>query len=143
MEENPKITGGLKEAMNKAAEDSIKGCCTEVYVESAVYHCLDLCITNPKIEGGAVTVEILSKMDPTKKSSLMDDLRKLSRDIIKEKAVDASLIHPEDMEFGQVVKIVSDGTEYTSILTGKEISETYKLIFGTVRLDLTKILRRN
>ena len=54
-----------------------------------------------------------------------------------------SLIHPEDMEFGQVVKIVSDGTEYTSILTGREISETYKLIFGTVRLDLTKILRRN
>ena len=101
MEENPKITGGLKEAMNKAAEDSIKGCCTEVYVESAVYHCLDLCITNPKIEGGAVTVEILSKMDPTKKSTLMDDLRKLSRDIIKEKAVDVSLIHPEDIVLGR------------------------------------------
>ena len=104
MEENPKITGGLKEAMNKAAEDSIKGCCTEVYVESAVYHCLDLCITNPKIEGGAVTVEILSKMDPTKKSSLMDDLRKLSRDIIKEKAVDASLIHPEDIVLGRNIE---------------------------------------
>lgn len=104
MEENPKITGGLKEAMNKAAEDSIKGCCTEVYVESAVYHCLDLCITNPKIEGGAVTVEILSKMDPTKKSALMDDLRKLSRDIIKERAVDVSLIHPEDIVLGRNIE---------------------------------------
>jgi len=104
MEENPKITGGLKEAMNKAAEDSIKGCCTEVYVESAVYHCLDLCITNPKIEGGAVTVEILSKMDPTKKSTLMDDLRKLSRDTIKERAVDASLIHPEDIILGRNIE---------------------------------------
>lgn len=104
MEENPKITGGLKEAINKAAEDSIKGCCTEVYVESAVYHCLDLCITNPKIEGGAVTSEILSKMDPTKKSALMDDLRKLSRDIIKEKAVDASLVHPEDIVLGRNIE---------------------------------------
>lgn len=104
MEENPKITGGLKEAMNKAAEDSIKGCCTEVYVESAVYHCIDLCITNPKVEGGAVTVEILSKMDPTKKSALMDDLRKLSRDIIKEKAVDASLVHPEDIVLGRNIE---------------------------------------
>ncbi len=54
-----------------------------------------------------------------------------------------ALIHPEDMEFGQVVKIISGGTEYTSILTGREISQTIKLIFGTVRLDLTKILRRN
>ena len=104
MEENPKITGGLKEAINKAAEDSIKGCCTEVYVESAVYHCLDLCITNPKVEGGAVTVEILSKMDPTKKSALMDDLRKLSRDIIKEKAVDASLVHPKDIVLGRNIE---------------------------------------
>lgn len=104
MEENPKITGGLKEAINKAAEESKKGCCTEVYVESAVYHCLDLCITNPKIEGGAVTADILSKMDPTKKSSLMDDLRKLSRDIIKEKAVDASLIHPEDIVLGRNIE---------------------------------------
>ncbi len=54
-----------------------------------------------------------------------------------------ALIHPEQMEFGQVVKIISDGTEYTSILTAREIGQTIKLIFGTVRLDLTKILRRN
>ncbi len=54
-----------------------------------------------------------------------------------------SLIHPEQMEFGQVVKVVSDGCEYTSILTGREISQNVKLIFGTVRLDLTKILRRS
>ncbi len=54
-----------------------------------------------------------------------------------------ALIHPEDMEFGQVVKVISEGTEYTSILTGREISKTVKLIFGTVRLDLTKVLRRS
>ena len=56
---------------------------------------------------------------------------------------DDALIHPEQMEFGQVVKIISDGTEYTSILTGREIGQNIKLVFGTVRLDLTKILRRN
>lgn len=54
-----------------------------------------------------------------------------------------ALIHPEAMEFGQVVKIISDGKQYTSILTGRETGKTIKLIFGTVRLDLTKILRRN
>ena len=54
-----------------------------------------------------------------------------------------ALIHPEDMEFGQVVKVISNGTEYTSILTGREIGQNIKLIFGTVRLDLTKVLRRS
>ena len=54
-----------------------------------------------------------------------------------------SLIHPEQMQFGQVVRIISDGAQYTSILTGREIGKNIKLVFGTVRLDLTKILRRN
>ena len=53
-----------------------------------------------------------------------------------------SLIKPTEIPFGQVVSILSDGVAYTSILTGKEIGKTTKLIFGTVRLDLTKILRR-
>ncbi len=54
-----------------------------------------------------------------------------------------ALIHPEEMEFGQVVSIVSDGVAYSSILTGREIDQNIKLIFGTIRLDLTKILRRS
>lgn len=52
------------------------------------------------------------------------------------------LVHPEDISFGQKVQIISDGVSYTSILTGREIGKNTKLIFGTVRLDLTKILRR-
>lgn len=54
-----------------------------------------------------------------------------------------ALIHPEELEFGQVVSIVSDGVAYSSILTGREIDQNIKLIFGTIRLDLTKILRRS
>ena len=54
-----------------------------------------------------------------------------------------ALIHPEEMEFGQVASIVSDGVAYSSILTGREIGQNIKLIFGTIRLDLTKILRRS
>ena len=53
------------------------------------------------------------------------------------------LVHPEQLDFGQEVKIISKGISYTSILTGREIGKNTKLIFGTVRLDLTKILRRN
>ncbi len=54
-----------------------------------------------------------------------------------------ALIHPEEMQFGQVVKIISGGVEYSSIVTGREIGQNIKLIFGTIRLDLTKILRRS
>lgn len=53
-----------------------------------------------------------------------------------------SLIRPEEMEYGQEVRIISGGTVYTSILTGREAGKNMKLIFGTVRLDLTKVLRR-
>lgn len=54
-----------------------------------------------------------------------------------------SLVHPMDLSFGQMADIISEGTAYRSILTGWEIGNNIKLIFGTVRLDLTKILRRN
>lgn len=54
-----------------------------------------------------------------------------------------SLVKPEQMEFGQVVDIISDGVSYRSILTGRERGKETVLIFGTVRLDLTKILRRD
>lgn len=56
---------------------------------------------------------------------------------------DDSLIKPYQMEVGQVVNVISDGVSYISILTGRKIEQTTTLTFGTVRLDLTKILRRN
>ena len=43
----------------------------------------------------------------------------------------------------QEVEIISDGVAYRSILTGRERGKNTKLVFGTVRLDLTKILRRS
>ena len=53
-----------------------------------------------------------------------------------------ALVKPEELEFGQVADIISDGQSYRSILTGRERGRNTKLVFGTVRLDLTKILRR-
>jgi len=53
------------------------------------------------------------------------------------------LVKPDEMPFGQIVNVISDGSSYQSILTGREIGKNTKLIFGTVRLELTKILRRN
>ena len=58
-------------------------------------------------------------------------------------ANDDGLMKPEQMEFGQQVEIISDGVAYRSILTGRERGKNTKLVFGTVRLDLTKILRRS
>lgn len=55
---------------------------------------------------------------------------------------DDTLIHPEQMEIGQQVKIIRDGKVYSTMLTGKEIGDTTTLIFGAVRLELTKLLKR-
>lgn len=54
---------------------------------------------------------------------------------------DDQLIDPENIAIGQLVNIITNGTSYGSILTGIERSFTTKLIFGNIRLDLTKILK--
>lgn len=56
---------------------------------------------------------------------------------------DDRLVNPKELKIGQQVNIISGDVSYVSILTGREISETEVLIFGTVRLDLTKSIRRN
>lgn len=54
---------------------------------------------------------------------------------------DDSMIKPLEMEIGQVVNVIHEGISYSSILTGKEVKGgLIKLIFGTIRLELTKIL---
>lgn len=54
---------------------------------------------------------------------------------------DDMMINPMDLEIGQVVNIIHEGVSYNSILSGKEIKGgLVKLIFGTIRLELTKIL---
>lgn len=55
---------------------------------------------------------------------------------------DDSLVRPADMEVGQVVDVLSEGVSYRSMLTGRKVDQTTTLIFGTVRLDLTKRIRR-
>ena len=53
-----------------------------------------------------------------------------------------TLVKPYALDIGQVVNIISKGNVYTSILTGKAISDRTQLTFGTIRLDLTKIIKR-
>ena len=101
MNEDPKITGGLKEAINLAAYESIKGHCTEIFGETVIYHCINLCIENPDIEGGKITADQLKRMDPAKKSELVDNLKKLSKDTILRHAVNAALVHPDSIVFGR------------------------------------------
>lgn len=59
-----------------------------------------------------------------------------------ELSVDDKMIVPRTLELGQLVNVIHDGRITASILTGFEIDKTITLIFGTVRLDLTKILKR-
>ena len=52
-----------------------------------------------------------------------------------------SMINPLTMNISQIVEIIKDGKSYNSVLTGREIKNgLVKLIFGMIRLDLTKIL---
>lgn len=54
---------------------------------------------------------------------------------------DDPMINPLTMPIGQVVNIIHEGVSYNSILTGREVKGgLVKLIFGTIRLELTKIL---
>lgn len=53
---------------------------------------------------------------------------------------DDELIHPNDLEIGQTLNVISGGASYLTILTGKRIGDTCTLVCGTVRLDLTKII---
>lgn len=52
---------------------------------------------------------------------------------------DDPLVKPDEIEIGQTVKVISDDSIYTSMLTGKKIkAASILLIFGSIRLDLTK-----
>lgn len=54
---------------------------------------------------------------------------------------DDKLANPASLIIGQEVSVISNGAEYASILTGRDVGDVTKLIFGTIRLDLTKILK--
>jgi hypothetical protein len=55
---------------------------------------------------------------------------------------DDTLVAPDHLTIGQIVNVITNGSSYASILTGIERGERTKLIYGTIRLELTKILRR-
>lgn len=52
-----------------------------------------------------------------------------------------TLVKPWELEIGQKAKIIHKNTVYDTVLTGKKQGETTTLLFGAVRLELTKILK--
>lgn len=57
---------------------------------------------------------------------------------------DDSLIMPKQLDIGSVVTVIHDGNAYSSIMTGYQLeNNVINLIFGSIRADLTKLLRRN
>ena len=54
-----------------------------------------------------------------------------------------SLINPRELVYGQRVIVLDSGNEYNSIYTGTRFEDgLMTLVFGTVRVDLTKLLQR-
>ena len=56
--------------------------------------------------------------------------------------INDGLINPLNLSIGQDTIIIRDGVSYTTMLTGFSVKDTVKLMFGTVRLELTKKLNR-
>lgn len=56
---------------------------------------------------------------------------------------DDELIQPKALKIGTVVSVIHEGVSYASILTGYKLSNNViTLIFGSIRADLTKLIRR-
>ena len=56
---------------------------------------------------------------------------------------DDALIQPKALQIGSLVSVIHDGVSYASIMTGYKLSNNViTLIFGSIRADLTKIIRR-
>ena len=55
---------------------------------------------------------------------------------------DDDMVNPYSMKIGQTVTVLSNGVEYNSVLTGRQIGETTRLIFGYMRLELTKKIKK-
>lgn len=55
---------------------------------------------------------------------------------------DDALVKPYELEIGQAVDVYSKGKIYRSILTARTVAKQTTLTFGTIRIDLTKILKR-
>lgn len=58
-------------------------------------------------------------------------------------AADDEMYHPMDMKIGQVVNVISDDKQYVSILSGKIFGNSVTLVFGKIRVDLTKQIWRS
>lgn len=54
---------------------------------------------------------------------------------------DDEMVDPADLIIGQLVSVKYQGVNYDSILTGYERNSTTKLIFGTIRIELSKIIK--
>lgn len=54
---------------------------------------------------------------------------------------DDDLVKASELEIGRLVNVISNGVTYPSILTGYDRKDTMTLIFGTIRVELTKILK--
>lgn len=54
-----------------------------------------------------------------------------------------ALVKPNDLEIGRTVIVVKDDVSYTTVLTGKKFKKNLcTLVFGSIRIELTKQLRR-
>lgn len=96
--------------------------------------------TAPEREGSTITRTFIKMAD----SEAADVFGSINYNNLVELAVlnDDSLVRPYEMEIGQEADIYSKGKIYRSILTGKTVGQQTILTFGTIRLDLTKILKR-
>lgn len=123
------------------------------YTESVIYYLHADLSYDTKDEDRMLPVNCSMKsIKPDENSTFATASQKAAADLFANKSFsnlieltmsnEDALVNPGTLFFGQLVTVISEGVSYSTILTGREVGEQTKLIFGTVRLDLTKILRR-
>lgn len=98
------------------------------------------CATSETTDGVETTIPFETNADT--KADGMFSKNKYENYIKLEVMAEDTLINPLDLEVGQVVNVISGGMQYNSILTGFEYKDdTVELVFGYMRLELTKKLK--
>lgn len=77
-----------------------------------------------------------------KKAGTVLKVSKLNNHIEIKVTGDDRLVRPRERKIGQQAAIISCGEVYKTVLTGMEIDEKVNLIFGVIRLELTKQIKR-
>ena len=122
VDQDGRVTGWDKDAMTELVDEYV---ITEEYANRCVL--MALAEFNQKAQDKA------AKTFGSNKYENLIEIECLAHD---------ALVTPEDLSVGQLTDVIDEGSTYRTILTGREVTnKSVKLIYGNVRIELTKQIK--